>query len=121
VRRREFIGLLGGVAVARPVGACAQQSTMRSNSSGISANPLLAGIFTELRQLDSVDGRNAIYEPRFSFGDPERLPSLASDLVDRKVHIIVATGGILLRLLRTDCGTWRTTSAMQHHRSDLWG
>ena len=56
-------------------------------------NPLMASIFTELQRLDWVDGRNAIYEPRFSAGDPERLPSLASDLVGRKVHIIVATGG----------------------------
>ena len=54
---------------------------------------MIAGIFTELRRLDWVDGRNAIYEPRFSAGDPERLPSLAADLVGRKVHIIVATGG----------------------------
>jgi putative ABC transport system substrate-binding protein len=65
-----------------------------SNSSGVSAlNPLIAGVFTELRRLDWVDGRTAIYEPRFSAGDPQRFPSLASDLVGRKVDIIVAAAG----------------------------
>ena len=99
MRRREFIELLGWVVIARPVAARAQQSTMRrigflSNSSGVSAlNPLIAGVFTELRRLEWVDGRNAVYEPRFSAGDPERLPSLASDLVNRNVDIIVAAGG----------------------------
>jgi putative ABC transport system substrate-binding protein len=118
MKRREFIALLGG-AVACPQSTRAQQSGTVTlprigfllagsldhcgpacaawqppNTSGASApNPLMAGIFTELHRLDWVDGRNAIYVPRFSAGDPERLPSLASDLVDRKVHIIVATGG----------------------------
>jgi putative ABC transport system substrate-binding protein len=102
MRRREFFAIVGS-AMACPRAARAQQSGTvplpkigyLSNSSGVSANPLTAGIFTELRQLDWVDGRNAIYEPRFSAGDPERLPSLAADLVDRKVHIIVAIGGIV--------------------------
>jgi len=118
MKRREFIALVGS-AVACPRAAPAQQSGsitlpkigfllagnldhcgpacaawQPTNTSGVSVtNPLMAGIFAELHRLDWVDGRNAIYEPRFSSGDPARLPSLASDLVDRKVHIIVATGG----------------------------
>jgi putative tryptophan/tyrosine transport system substrate-binding protein len=118
MRRREFIAVVGS-AVACPRAARAQQSGTVTlpkigfllagspdhcgptctawrppNTSGVSApNPLMAGIFTELQRLDWVDGRNAIYEPRFSAGDPERLPSLAADLVGRKVDIIVATGG----------------------------
>jgi len=102
MRRREFIALVGSV-VAYPRAARAQQSGtvplarigFLGNSSGASTNLLVVGIFTELRRLDWVDGRNAIYEPRFSAGDPERLPSLAADLVARNVHIIVAMGGIV--------------------------
>jgi putative ABC transport system substrate-binding protein len=102
MRRREFIVLACGATVTWPLSVRAQQSGtvtlpkigFLSNSSGVSAlNPLIAGVFTELRRLDWVDGRNVIYEPRFSAGDPERLPSLVSDLVDRKVDIIVAAGG----------------------------
>src|ERR1700730_13041653 len=102
MRRREFIVLACGATVAWPLAARAQHSGTAtlpkigflSNSSGVSAlNPLIAGVFTELRRLDWVDGRNVIYEPRFSAGDPERLPSLVSDLVGVKVDIIVAAGG----------------------------
>src|SRR5262245_9816838 len=103
--RREFIALVGSV-VACPRGAWSQQSStiplpkigILSNSSGASASPVTVGVITELRRLGWVDGQNAIYEPRFSAGDPDRLPSLAADLVDRKVHIIVTLGGsVILR------------------------
>src|SRR5262245_9232813 len=105
VRRREFIALVGS-AVACPRCAWSQQSGtiplpkigILSNSSGASASPVTAGVFEELQRLGWIDGRNAIYEPRFSAGDPDRLPSLAADLVDRKVHIIVTLGGsVILR------------------------
>jgi putative tryptophan/tyrosine transport system substrate-binding protein len=102
MRRREFIALVGS-AVACPRAARAQQSGtvplprigFLGNSSEASANPLIVGIFTELRRLGWVDGRNAIYELRFSAGDPERIPTMATDLVARNVHIIVAMGGIV--------------------------
>ena len=53
-------------------------------------NPLIAGMFTELQRLGWVNGKNAIYEPRFSAGDPSRCPGFVTDLVDRKVNVIFA-------------------------------
>jgi len=86
------IGFLLAGSLDHCLPACA--AWRPSNTGGVSApSPLAAGIFNELHQLEWVDGRNAIYEPRFSAGDFKRLPSLAADLVGRKVHIIVATGG----------------------------
>ena len=76
------ITLLGGSA-AWPRTARAQQSgTAKLPGIGILSNgagehdlsPLIAGVFTELQRLDWVNGRTAIYEPRFAAGDPSRWP-----------------------------------------------
>jgi putative ABC transport system substrate-binding protein len=50
----------------------------------------MAAVFTELQRLGWVNGRNAIYEPRYSAGDPSRFPGFVTDLVDRKVNVIFA-------------------------------
>ena len=64
-----------------------------SNAVGEHAlNSLNSGIFTELQRLGWVNGRSAIYELRFSAGDPSRWLGFATDLVDRKVNVIFAGG-----------------------------
>jgi putative ABC transport system substrate-binding protein len=102
MRRREFIALVGS-AVACPHAARAQQSGavplpkigFLSNNAGEHAlTPLMMGMFTELQRLGWVNGRSAIFEPRFAAGDPSRLPGFATDLVDRKVNVIFAAGAI---------------------------
>jgi putative ABC transport system substrate-binding protein len=40
-----------------------------------------------------IEGHNVVVEYRWAENDYERLPSLAADLVRRKVTVIVATGG----------------------------
>src|SRR5262249_55864795 len=101
MRRREFITLLSGAA-AWPLTARAQQSGTAKlprigflfNAAGEhSLTPFNSGMFTELQRLGWVNGKNAIYELRFSAGDPSRWPGFVSDLVDRKVNVIVAAGG----------------------------
>src|SRR5262245_35427738 len=61
-----------------------------ANASGEASTPLIAGVFTELQRLGWVNGRSAIYEPRFAAGDPSRFPGFATDLIDRKVNVIFA-------------------------------
>jgi len=62
-----------------------------SNAAGEHAlNPLIAGVFTELNRFGWVNGRSAIYEPRFAAGEPSRWPSFVADLVDRNVNVIFA-------------------------------
>src|SRR5260370_15266346 len=97
MRRRAFIKLIGGAATSLPLAAHAQQPAMPVigylSSKGEVAE---AGITTAMRQglRDSgfVEGKNVIFIYRWSYGDYSRLPQLASDLVNEKVDVIVASG-----------------------------
>lgn len=44
---------------------------------------------TALRDLDYVEGRNVVFEYRYTDGDAERLPVMARQLVERPVDVIV--------------------------------
>jgi putative ABC transport system substrate-binding protein len=97
MRRREFITLLGGITILRPLTARAQQSE-RSRRIGIlmplrendQQSQLRIGAFSQvLRQIGWVEGQTIAFENRFSDGDPERLSELASDLVRTNVDVIV--------------------------------
>jgi putative ABC transport system substrate-binding protein len=97
MQRREFITLLGGAAVAWPVGARAQQPTMpvvgflTSRSPGESAH-LIAAFRQGLSETGHVEGKSIQIAYRFGEGDFARLPALAADLVEHKPALIVAVG-----------------------------
>src|SRR5262245_45993272 len=99
MRRREFIGLLSGVAATLPLGARAQQQASPIPHVGlvsIGANqrePVVFGPFLEqLRKLGFIDGQNITLERRFAAGRDELIGEFVGDLVQRKVDIIVVTG-----------------------------
>jgi putative ABC transport system substrate-binding protein len=64
-----------------------------SQPSRESVKEALEAFLRALRDMGWVDGKNLVIEYRWGEGDIERLPSLAADLVQRKVELIVAPAG----------------------------
>jgi putative ABC transport system substrate-binding protein len=101
MKRRDFITLLGGAAVVpvvRPLTASAQQPPKISRVgmllySNVQADPQSDPFRRGLRDLGYTEGQNLAMEYRYADGVPERLPSLASELVQLKPDVLVAIGG----------------------------
>src|SRR5262245_5168065 len=92
MRWREFITLLSGAVVGRPVAANAQQAAKIARIGFLLPTPHPPEAFRQgLRDLGYVEGRNLVIEYRDSEGKLERLPALAAELVALKVDVIVAT------------------------------
>jgi putative ABC transport system substrate-binding protein len=97
MKRREFIALLSGVA-AQPFHARAQQATLPvigylSSRSLKNSKDIVTAFHQGLSEKGYVEGRNVLIQYRFAAGHLDGLSSLASDLVQRNVNVIVATGG----------------------------
>ena len=93
MRRREFLGVLGG-AVA-PVVAWAQPRSLPvvgilSGQSQDSEAAVLAEWSKALSETGYIGGRNVEFEYRFANGQGDQLPTLAADLVRRPVTVLVA-------------------------------
>ena len=95
MRRRDFIGLLGGTA-AFPIAARAQQQMPVIGFLGPSSAKLFAERLEAFRQGLGEAGfhqdRNVRIEDRWAGGDVSRLPTLAVDLARHPVTIMVAAG-----------------------------
>ena len=95
MRRREFITGLGGV-VAWPLRAIGQQAPVVGFLNGQSPSNfghLVTSFHEGLSEGGYVEGRNLTIEYRWGDGQLARAPALATELVNQKVAVIVATGG----------------------------
>ncbi len=99
LRRREFITLIGGAAVAWPLTAHAQQTRKIYHIGFLWDGPdvfadALEAFRQGLRDLGYVDGRTIAIEYRWADGKPERMRELAEELVRLKVDVIMAPSSI---------------------------
>jgi putative ABC transport system substrate-binding protein len=95
MRRREFITLLGGTALAWPLNARAQQPTipvigLLHSQTRDSEAARISAILQGLGESGFVAGRNVTIEHRFADGYNDRLPILAAELVELHVNVIFA-------------------------------
>jgi putative tryptophan/tyrosine transport system substrate-binding protein len=95
MRRRDFITVLGGAAVAWPLAAQAQQPAKLRTIGFLGAatpsvaNQWFAAFVQRLRELGWVEGRSVAIEARWAEGRRERSAEIAAEFVRLKVDIIV--------------------------------
>ena len=98
MKRREFIGLLGGAVAVGPLAVRAQQPEtpligfLSARSAGNSTGAVKAFV-SGLSEVGFVADQNVVIRFRWAEGHYDRLPAMASELVREQVAVIAAFGG----------------------------
>jgi putative tryptophan/tyrosine transport system substrate-binding protein len=109
MRRREFIALLGGMAVTRPIAARAQQRgrvrlvgvLMGYADDDPAVQSYLATFRGALAKLGWTEGDNLRIEARWGASDPDKIRMFAKELVElRSDAILGVTSGVIRALAR---------------------
>jgi putative ABC transport system substrate-binding protein len=94
MKRRDFIALLGGTAIAAPPSLRAQQATVplvgfmhaRSQDGG---TPLVSALRRGLREAGFAEGESVKVTYRWAEGEYDRLPAIAEELLHLGANILV--------------------------------
>jgi putative tryptophan/tyrosine transport system substrate-binding protein len=100
MRRRQFLALLGSMAIGCPAEVVAQKSdrvrrigVIMAFTAGDAEGLRRAKIFTQaLQDLGWTDGQNARIDYRWPGGDIEQIQSLAKELVGSRPDVLVGAG-----------------------------
>jgi putative ABC transport system substrate-binding protein len=102
VKRREFITLLGGAAVAWPLAALSEQTPKRRTIGFLGAatlsawRPWVAALVQRLHELGWIEGRTIAIEYRWAEGREEHYAAIADEFVRLKVDVIVTSGAAVV-------------------------
>ena len=101
MQRREFIGLIGGVAACWPLAVPARQSSPRIGilTIGSVVAPKDLIIVSELARLGYVEGHNVSYEVRGAVGDLAAVTTLAQELVSTKPNVLIGASELVASAL----------------------
>jgi putative tryptophan/tyrosine transport system substrate-binding protein len=109
MKRRKFISLVGGAAVAWPLAARAQQSkdtptvgVLWHAGSAEEEDVYLSVLVKAFDDLGYVEGKNIHLDHRFPAENPDRFRTLAQQLIDARPDAIIAvtvTGAVALKKL----------------------
>jgi putative ABC transport system substrate-binding protein len=97
MKRRDFITLLGGAAAVWPLAARAQQPErpvvgwLSSRAPDLDA-PLAIAFAKGLAETGYVEDRNVAIESHWAYGQTDRLPALAADLLRRQPSVMLVAG-----------------------------
>jgi ABC-type uncharacterized transport system substrate-binding protein len=108
MRRREFIGILCGLALSGPIKTHAQQADRKRRVGLIlplaeddpETQSRIKAFRLGLRDLDWLEGRNIQIDYRFPAGDPMRIKEQAAELISLAPDVIVGNGTPVLAALR---------------------
>src|SRR5262245_32573316 len=110
MRRREFIATLAGAAMMPPLSARAQQPTMPvvgflHGGSPDSFAHHEAAFRQGLSDTGYIEGQNVAIEFGWARGQPSLLATLAADLVNRRVAVLVTSGSLAAQAAKSVTGT----------------
>jgi putative ABC transport system substrate-binding protein len=97
MKRREFLGILGGVAVAGPVSVTAQPAALPvvaflNGGQPVNATTNAAAFRKGLSEAGLVEGRNVTIEFHWFEGKYGQVPIVLADLIRRNVAVIASPG-----------------------------
>ena len=110
MKRREFITLVGGAAVAWPLTARAQQQEPMRRigvlmTSRVNEQSRTRTIQERLHTLGWTDGRNIRIEYRWAVGDVGKVRAFARELVDAKPDVLIVHSSVAVQAVLRETGT----------------